>query len=786
MFSLRTKLTAALLVTGLAAASIVGAVAQWMLWQKFSTAIMTRSFESFQEDVAAYFTTYGTFEKGMAVQPFGQFVSQRHQNGQGPRAGGPPGGGPRGLGSPLNPLLPPPPNAGPPRAAGIGPRGERRGAPDEAEQPPFRFLLLDPEGRVLLPNPPYQPGETAPANLRASGLPIKADGRQVAIAVALDTPNLSEQDHAYLAAMSQALWFGIGVAAVIAVLLGLVFGTTLSRTLRRLTAALQAVGAGDLRQHVETKAHDETGILAEAFNKMSAALAQSTERVRAQAAQLEVQNEELREAVKLREEVDRIARHDLKTPLGTVIGVPRLLREEGSLGPEQDELLGIVERAGYRLLNMVNLSLDLFKIEQGSYRVRPQVLDIHRLLQTVLSDVAPHASAKRVTTGIVSSNGNGAEPEPVYAWAEELLCYSLLANLLKNAVEASNEGATVSIAVRELDGVFIDIHNGGAVPAEVRDRFFEKYATSGKVGGSGLGTYSARMMARVQGGDITMTSSAAAGTTLSVRLPEVPASVMADQEGFKAEEERAAGSSAAALMPALRVLLVDDDEYNRLVLGRYLAAPLVVSTAVNGRDAVEAAVANPPDVILMDVDMPGMDGLEASRKVREQEATLGRPPCVIIALSSYDDDVTRQRSEAAGCNVYLTKPVTRTALQSAIREATRSRTPQAPAQSSASPKAVDVDPETRDLLPDFIQSRREVLDEIEHALDNGDLAQLRRASHRLAGSLGLYGFHWASDQARRLETEAQNGNRAMMAELLSALRSHLDTVASDTKLVPNK
>lgn len=769
MFSLRTKLTVALLVTGLAAASIVGAVAEWMLWQKFSTAIMTRSFESFQGDVAAYFTTYGTFENGMAAQPFGEFVTQRHQNGQGPR-----GVGPRGLGAPLNPLLPPP-NGGPPRGGPRGERGGRRGATDEPEQPPFRFLLLNPDGRVLLPNPPYQPGEMAPANLRASGLPIKAGGREVAIAVPLDTPNLSEQDGAYLAAMNQALWFGILVAAAIAVLLGLVFGTTLSRTLRRLAAALQAVGAGDLRQHVETKAHDETGILAEAFNKMSADLAQSTERVRAQAEQLEVQNEELREAVKLREEVDRIARHDLKTPLGTVIGVPRLLREEGGLGPEQDELLGIVERAGYRLLNMVNLSLDLFKIEQGSYRVRPQTLDIYRLVQTVLSDVAPHASAKRVTTRVVSSNGSDAEPKPVYAWAEELLCYSLLANLLKNAVEASNEGGTVSIAVRESNGVLIDIHNDGTVPEEIRDRFFEKYATSGKAGGSGLGTYSARMMARVQGGDIAMTSSTAEGTTLSVRLPEVPASVMADHAGHKAEEERIAASSGASIMPALHVLLVDDDEYNRLVLGRYLGAPLVVSTAVNGRDAVEAAVAKEPDVILMDVDMPGMDGLEASRQVREQEAMLGRPPCVIIALSSYDDDQTRQRSAVAGCNVYLTKPVTKTALQSAIREAARSRTPQAPPASS-SPNTVELDPETKDLLPAFIESRREVLDEIERALDNGDFAQLRRASHRLAGSFGLYGFHWASDQARRLEAEAQNGNRDTMTELLGALRNHLDTV----------
>src|SRR4030095_11475862 len=90
----------------------------------------------------------------------------------------------------------------------------------------------------------------------------------------------------------------------------------------------------------------------------------------AQALQLEIQNEARKESVRLREEVERIGRHDLKTPLNSILAVPRLLREERRLGPEADELLGIVERAGYRILSMVNLSLDLYQMEQGSYSFR--------------------------------------------------------------------------------------------------------------------------------------------------------------------------------------------------------------------------------------------------------------------------------------------------------------------------------------------------------------------------------------------------------------------------------
>jgi signal transduction histidine kinase/DNA-binding response OmpR family regulator len=762
MFSLKTKLTLALLVTSLGAAFIVGAVAQWKLRQKFSAVVMSQSFEAFKSDVAVYFLTYGSWENAEASEPFGEFVARRHM-----QAGGR-GGGPRG-----GTLAPPPPPSGPmsmpPLAARAGPGTPRR----DLETPPFRFLLLDSDGRVLLPNPPHHKGEVAPPTLRDAGMPITVGDRVVAIAVPMNTPNLSERDTAYLSAMREALWLGMAVASVIALSLGLVFGRTLSRTLRRLTAALQAIAAGDLQQRVETTSRDETGILAETFNRMSADLAKSAEDLRLSNERIREQNVQLQEAVKLREDVDRIARHDLKTPLTALIGVPKLLREEGRLRPEDADLIGIVERAGYRILNMVNLSLDLYKIEQGVYRVRPQFLDIRRLLEAVLADVQPHAAAKRVTTRVTDAPG---ETSPIHAWAEESLCYSLLANLLKNAVEASADGATVTIDVRKDDSVVIDIHNHGAVPPTVRDRFFEKYATAGKAGGTGLGTYSARLMARVQGGDITMASSKEDGTRVSVRLPSAPATVAAGIASHTTHSMEMA--SAPIELPPLRVLLVDDDEYNRLVLSRYIPAPVVVDVAVNGRDAVDAAIAGQPDVILMDVEMPGMNGLEATRQIREREHALGRRPCMIIALSSHDDEATRQSSYEIGCDVYLSKPVTRTALLSVLKEFPRSRGISRPAAGGgvAPENIVNVDPDLKDVLPAFIESRRDVLVVMAQMLEAGDLVELRRLAHRLAGSLGLYGFEWASDQARRLEIEAPNGDRAEMAALLTVLKHHLDTL----------
>ncbi|MBM3221395.1 MAG: PAS domain S-box protein [Candidatus Rokubacteria bacterium] len=152
------------------------------------------------------------------------------------------------------------------------------------------------------------------------------------------------------------------------------------------------------------------------------------------------QEEALRESVRLREEVDRISRHDLKTPLNTVIAVSRLLREERTPSAEDAELLSMVERAGYRLLNMVNLSLDLFKMEQETYTLHPQTIDLARVVDSVVADLERHAASKDVTVRV--EGGAGA-----LALGEELLCYSILANLLKNAVEASPDGGVVTVSM---------------------------------------------------------------------------------------------------------------------------------------------------------------------------------------------------------------------------------------------------------------------------------------------------------------------------------------------------
>ena len=480
---------------------------------------------------------------------------------------------------------------------------------------------------------------------------------------------------------------------------------------------------------------------------------------------------ELKASVALREEVERMSRHDLKTPINSVIAVSRMLRENSRLPADDAQLLATVERAGYRILDMVNLSLDLFRMEQGTYEFRPQVVDLGEVAAKVATDLQSQAASKQV---FVKVNGTGLAS----AWAEELLCYSILANLVKNAIEAAPENTEVTIDLaREGESALVSVHNVGVVPEAVRGRFFQKYATAGKTTGIGYGTYSASLLARVQGGELDLDTSEAAGTTLTVRLRAAEASDLANRRE-RPIAPKPIDLSVVPDLPQLRVLVADDDEFNRLVLRHHLPAPpLNVVMAVNGRAAVEAATAEWPDVVLLDLEMPVMDGYDAARRLREIERERHRKRVLIVAISSNDEEAIVRRALAAGCDQYLVKPASREILWQILAGATVPL-----ASGGAGPVAarvdddVALDPDLQATLPGFLASRREALDEMPRALASGDRAGFKRLAHRLAGSFALYGFRWASAQARSIERDADAGDGAELAGRVAAIRAHLESV----------
>jgi len=224
---------------------------------------------------------------------------------------------------------------------------------------------------------------------------------------------------------------------------------------------------------------------------------------------------EMKATQTLKEDIERITRHDLRSPVAaTMSGIEILRINQNALSAEQRDVLDMMERSLKRSLNIINASHVLYRIESGTYKPDLRLLDLRTILADVCEDLAPTIDARTATMSIAPG-----DPVPVYG--EPWLCANLFTNLLRNALEALPEqGQTVTITLEaSRHQVTAHLTNPGSVPEAIRDTFFQKYATHGKAGGTGLGTYSARLMARAQGGTISLNCSRPGFTTVIVRLP---------------------------------------------------------------------------------------------------------------------------------------------------------------------------------------------------------------------------------------------------------------------------
>ncbi len=240
-------------------------------------------------------------------------------------------------------------------------------------------------------------------------------------------------------------------------------------------------------------------------------------------------------AEELRDEIEKIIHHDLRSPAGSAVSLARVLSLSPTLSPQDRDLVLHLESVGQRMLDTLNLSLELYKIESGTYRYHPQAIAPRALLAEVAKAllVLPEHAGKRIELLPVDSgtgdgigdgtgDGTGAEigPAQILVTGDPFLLRMTLQNLLQNALEASRAEDHVTVEVMCNGECAIEIRNQGTVPEQIRNRFFQKHVTWGKKKGTGLGTYAARLMAETQGGRLTMrTSDTENQTVLCLRLP---------------------------------------------------------------------------------------------------------------------------------------------------------------------------------------------------------------------------------------------------------------------------
>ena len=221
------------------------------------------------------------------------------------------------------------------------------------------------------------------------------------------------------------------------------------------------------------------------------------------------------EMARLRDEVDHMTRHDIKGPLAGALDLVRGLIRESADSPAQASQLALIEETVSSILNMVNLSSDLLKIETGTYTLNAAPVELLPIVQSVAELQKRVFSSKEVSLEV-----RGVGGAPLRILGDATLCYSAIQNLLKNAFEAYPNGANIMLSLEDTNPVRLAILNKGVVPAAIRDRVFEKYVTHEKPGGTGLGLYSARLLCRAQRGDIELlVDDASNSTTVVVTLP---------------------------------------------------------------------------------------------------------------------------------------------------------------------------------------------------------------------------------------------------------------------------
>jgi|GEM_PF-279073 len=225
-------------------------------------------------------------------------------------------------------------------------------------------------------------------------------------------------------------------------------------------------------------------------------------------------NQLLQESLRIQEDMESLMRHDLKGPVGAILGFLDLTLSRGQIDEKSTEWLGFARSASHRALNMIELSMDLVRMEHGSYELDPVKLDVIDVINKVEKEKRKQLSHKNIRLALHPADDN-------QVWGEETLIHSMFSNLCGNAIEASPENAIIDIYFngKSSDHLDITIRNQGEVPLEIRNRFFEKYATSGKHLGTGLGTYSARLMAQIHKGDLNLVTSEKGYTSLVVTLP---------------------------------------------------------------------------------------------------------------------------------------------------------------------------------------------------------------------------------------------------------------------------
>jgi len=536
------------------------------------------------------------------------------------------------------------------------------------------------------------------------------------------------------------------------------FSREISRRVRQLHAELDGLAAGAVIETTRAP-DDELGDLTRAVQRASGLLAAQRRAT-----------EEARQAADAanRAKSDFLARmsHEIRTPMNAILGTADLLWESNLAGTQR-EYVRVFRSSGQRLLNLINDILDLSRIEAGKVALRRDPFHLVNWLERTVELMRPLANRKGLALDFV------VEPEArITLLGDADRLQQVLLNLLSNSVKFTERGS-VSVHVSKegtppegIELLFSIADTGAGIAQADLERVFEAFqqgdnSITRRFDGTGLGLAISRSLVDLMRGKIWVNSQPGQGTTFFFTAKFGAGAAI--PEAFTFEPEPA--PPKIDLAPC-RVLIAEDSPDNAFLLKAYLLdQPVEPTIAANGSEAVERFQKEHFDLVLMDLQMPGMDGLSATRAIRHWEQSHRRKRTPIVMLTADAGEEKAKSSIEAGCDGHLTKPVTHAVLLTVIARHTTSRNWKRPRRAPL--KTIE------EMRPAYLEERRNDVLRLRDALLAEDWEEASRIGHAMIGSGSVAGYPVLTDLGRRIERAAKQKDRGELEHGAEELKQEL-------------
>jgi PAS domain S-box-containing protein len=461
--------------------------------------------------------------------------------------------------------------------------------------------------------------------------------------------------------------------------------------------------------------------------------------------------------------------HEMRTPMNAILGMADLLGES-SLREEQLGYVRIFQKAGANLLDLINDLLDLSKIESGHFELESVAFELGALLQKTIEMMVSRACDRglQLTLEVLPDVPMGLIGDPHRL-------RQVLINLIGNALKFTERGSVTLRVELDPGGAagwlrFNVVDTGIGIATDKTEMIFERFtqadsSTTRQYGGTGLGLAISKGLVELMGGRIGCTSEVGKGSTFFLTAPF---EIRKEMEPSGLTEPAAIAippAGAAGQQPVTRILIAEDSEDNLVLTKAYLkGGGFEIDVAENGKIAVEKRISGNPHLVLMDVHMPIMDGLEATRAIRQWEAKTHTHPIPILALTAHAGQDAVGRSLEAGCTEHITKPVKKATLLEAISRHIDGKIQITPP------------PGLEGLVPNYLANIRRGMDTIRVGVESKDCTVARRLGHQFKGTGEGYGFPEIARSGAALELAGMAANEDEIRSQLVVLAAYLDRV----------